>query len=195
MPQLLHHTIVSLLHLHKGRCGSRLQLGCFPLRHVACRSLALSCLPAFLPRHPNLSPFPSPLRPTFTAGSVPCRHQQSGVPPAFPGGPSMQGHLHLRGVQQTRPVELSSYGDGLLLGAGLLLHLLNQTAWFKLTDLSSLVVQRQQLEYKGAGEAANSGDQKRALLVLCKAACVCLIFAVVIEHHLSLWQTSNIKSS
>ena len=49
-------------------------------------------------------------------------------------------------------MELSSYGDGLLWGAGLLLHLLNQTAWFKLTDLSALIVQRQQLEYRTAGE-------------------------------------------
>ena len=49
-------------------------------------------------------------------------------------------------------MELSSYGDGLLWGAGLLLHLLNQTAWFKLTDLSALIVQRQQLEYRIAGE-------------------------------------------
>ncbi len=54
--------------------------------------------------------------------------------------------------QYSRPVELSSYGDGLLWGAGLLLHLLNQTAWFKLTDLSALIVQRQQLEYRTAGE-------------------------------------------
>ncbi len=54
--------------------------------------------------------------------------------------------------QYSRPVELSSYGDGLLWGAGLLLHLLNQTAWFKLTDLSALIVQRQQLEYRIAGE-------------------------------------------
>ena len=49
-------------------------------------------------------------------------------------------------------MELSSYGDGLLWGGGLLLHLLNQTAWFKLTDLSALIVQRQQLEYRIAGE-------------------------------------------
>ena len=55
--------------------------------------------------------------------------------------------------QAVRPVELSSYGDGLLMGAGLLLHLLNQSAWFKLTDLSTLVLQRQQLEYKAPGEA------------------------------------------
>ena len=67
----------------------------------------------------------------------------------------MQGHPHLRGDQQTRPVELSSYGDGLLWGAGMLMHLLNQTAWFKLTDLSSLVLQRQQLEYKGTGGVAD----------------------------------------
>ncbi|KAL0041117.1 hypothetical protein WJX77_005471 [Trebouxia sp. C0004] len=53
--------------------------------------------------------------------------------------------------QYPRPVELSSYGDGLLWGAGLLLHLLNQTAWFKLTDLTALIVQRQQLEYRTAG--------------------------------------------
>ena len=112
-------------------------------------------------------PYPSPLCATLTADSRPYRHQQSGVP-AFPGGPSMQGHPHLRGAQQTRPVELSSYGDGLVWGAGMLMHLLNQTAWFKLTDLSSLVVQRQQLEYKGTG-----GCRHRALLVLCKAdACV-----------------------
>ena len=51
-----------------------------------------------------------------------------------------------------RPVELSSYGDGLLMGAGLLLHLLNQAAWFKLTDLTTLVLQRQQLEYRAPGE-------------------------------------------
>lgn len=69
----------------------------------------------------------------------------------------MQGPPHLRGVQHMRPVELSSYGDGLLWGAGMLLHLLNQTAWFKLTDLSLLVVQRQQLEYKGTGDAADCG--------------------------------------
>ena len=85
------------------------------------------------------------------------RHQQSGAQLGVSGGAPIQGHLHLRGVQQTRPVELSSYGDGLLSGAGLLLHLLNQTAWFKLTDLSSLVEQRQQLEYKGAGDAADCG--------------------------------------
>jgi len=53
-------------------------------------------------------------------------------------------------------VELSSYGDGLLWGAGLLLHLLNQTAWFQLTDLSALIVQRQQLEYRIAGAAVAS---------------------------------------
>lgn len=58
--------------------------------------------------------------------------------------------------QYSRPVELSSYGDGLLWGAGLLLHLLNQTAWFKLTDLSALIVQRQQLEYRTAGGAVAS---------------------------------------
>ena len=58
--------------------------------------------------------------------------------------------------QYSRPVELSSYGDGLLWGAGLLLHLLNQTAWFKLTDLSALIVQRQQLEYRIAGEVVPS---------------------------------------
>ncbi|KAL0046332.1 hypothetical protein WJX82_009330 [Trebouxia sp. C0006] len=60
--------------------------------------------------------------------------------------------------QYSRPVELSSYGDGLLWGAGLLLHLLNQTAWFKLTDLSALIVQRQQLEYRIAGSAALPQD-------------------------------------
>ena len=67
-----------------------------------------------------------------------------------------QTYTHHSGAQQPRPVELSSYGEGLLSGAALLLHLLNQTAWFKLTDLSSLVVQRQQLEYKGTGNAAAS---------------------------------------
>ena len=56
--------------------------------------------------------------------------------------------------QYSRPVELSSYGDGLLWGAGLLLHLLKQAAWFKLTDLSSLVVQRQQLEYRSTGDGS-----------------------------------------
>ncbi|KAA6420819.1 MAG: hypothetical protein FRX49_09208, partial [Trebouxia sp. A1-2] len=60
--------------------------------------------------------------------------------------------------QFSRPVEFSSYGDGLLWGAGLLLHLLNQTAWFKLTDLSALIVQRQQLEYRIAGSNALPQD-------------------------------------
>lgn len=65
-----------------------------------------------------------------------------------------QAYPQHSGTQQSRPVELSSFGDGLLWGAALLLHLLNQKAWFKLTDLSCLVVQRQQLEYKGTGDAA-----------------------------------------
>ena len=70
--------------------------------------------------------------------------------------------------QYSRPVELSSYGDGLLWGAGLLLHLLNQTAWFKLTDLSALIVQRQQLEYRIAGEVT-----ARAVGLLSKQWCCC----------------------
>ncbi len=65
-------------------------------------------------------------------------------------------------------MELSSYGDGLLWGAGLLLHLLNQTAWFKLTDLSALIVQRQQLEYRIAGEVT-----ARAVGLLSKQWCCC----------------------
>ena len=65
-------------------------------------------------------------------------------------------------------MELSSYGDGLLWGAGLLLHLLNQTAWFKLTDLSALIVQRQQLEYRIAGEVT-----ARAVGLLSKQWCRC----------------------
>lgn len=60
--------------------------------------------------------------------------------------------------QAVRPVELSSYGDGLLMGAGLLLHLLNQSAWFRLTDLSTLVLQRQQLEYRAPGSNAPAQD-------------------------------------
>ena len=70
-------------------------------------------------------------------------------PPAYLQAPPQ----HPGALQQSRPVELSSYGDGLLCGAAILLHLLKQTAWFKLTDLSSLVVQRSQLEYKGTGMA------------------------------------------
>ena len=86
--------------------------------------------------------------------------------------------------QFSRPVEFSSYGDGLLWGAGLLLHLLNQTAWFKLTDLSALIVQRQQLEYRIAGGALPAHYQ--AASTGCNTPLQAYTIALIIHiNHLS----------
>lgn len=134
-------------------------------------------LPSLLTLLPLLAPLahPQPLcvvltKQSFTRDGASCRHQQSALQSGYPGGPPAQGnpqtHPHYRGGQPTRPVELSSYGDGLLWGAALLLHLLNQAPWFKLADLSSLVVQRQQLEYKGTGSAPDHGLRPGCITVM-----------------------------
>lgn len=137
---------------------------------LLCRILSSFLPPLSFHPLPFFSPPPCPLLSylstlltmhNFIQYSMPCRYQQSGVQSVYPGGPPMpQAHALDRGALQTRPVELSSYGDGLLWGASLLLHLLNQTAWFKLTDLSSLVVQRQQLEYRGTGNCCPCGHRQ-----------------------------------
>ena len=59
---------------------------------------------------------------------------------------------HMPSQQQSRrPADLSSYGDGLMWGAALLLHSLGQTAHFQLTDLTTLLLDRHQLEPRSTG--------------------------------------------
>lgn len=59
--------------------------------------------------------------------------------------------------QYVRPPDLSSFGDGLLWGAALLLHSLGQTAHFKLTDLNTLLLESHQLGWRaGMHGHANS---------------------------------------
>ena len=48
----------------------------------------------------------------------------------------------------SRLPDLSSYGDGLVWGAALLLHSLGQTAHFKLTDLTTLLLESHQLGWR-----------------------------------------------
>ena len=47
--------------------------------------------------------------------------------------------------------DLSSYGDGLVWGAALLLHSLGQTADFRLTDLTTLLLESHQLGWRSTG--------------------------------------------
>lgn len=64
----------------------------------------------------------------------------------------------LPGQLQVRLPDLSSYGDGLVWGAALLLHSLGQTAHFRLTDLTTLLLESHQLGWRGTGVHPKSTD-------------------------------------
>ena len=74
---------------------------------------------------------------------IPCSAQWVGLHATQQPLPSQQ--------PQVRPPDLSSYGDGLVWGAALLLHSLGQTAHFKLTDLTTLLLESHQLGWCSTG--------------------------------------------
>lgn len=74
---------------------------------------------------------------------IPCSAQQVGLHATQQPLPGQQ--------PQVRLPDLSSYGDGLVWGAALLLHSLGQTAHFKLTDLTTLLLESHQLGWRSTG--------------------------------------------
>lgn len=93
---------------------------------------------------------------------------------------------------QVRLPDLSSYGDGLVWGAALLLHSLGQTAHFKLTDLTTLLLESHQFGWRSTSLHLTSTPTADSCLSWsmsshnCMFAAHCCLSSSNVNPHLSV---------
>ena len=115
---------------------------------------------------------------------IPCSAQRVGLPATQQPLPGQQ--------LQVRLPDLSSYGDGLVWGAALLLHSLGQTAHFKLTDLTTLLLESHQFGWRSTSLHLTSTPTADSCLSWsmsshnCMFAAHCCLSSSNVNPHLSV---------